>query len=399
MKAVIGSIKRFWIRYKEENPTIQVSVPIVGGFSANIPLSEKGKIKPTRKGTDSKDKKTPFIESDTSKLLQFYTKYESEKEYKFCRAPYAETVPLRKGNKGFSYGKDVEELEVVFVDAKFVPPDSLLEHSEKAVDLFKDIGKVRFDEESGEWQNDCSVRVAKLDLEENKIHIQLATYFDQVGTNLSLDWASGVLGDDDNLTIRNDLEKHSDGRLTPLRSSVLANTLGVAVVVINPETKEVLIPIRGSEQAIMHEGEGKFHCSASGVFAWRESDFDKNNLSFDFFSRGMEKEIESEIGLQPDQYELIPVAFSRELPRGGKPQLFYIAETSMDIKDIQSGMKYADESWEFINQEDIVGENPLYEYISSPSNAPQEMFTYEGWMSIKIAMAYFYSTEPPFSVC
>lgn len=399
MKAVIGSLKRFWERYKEENPTIQLSVPLIGGFAANIPLAEKGKLKRTRAGFNTQDMKASFVETSTERLIKFYSQYELEKEYKFCRSPYAETIPLRRGSKGFSYGKDVNELEIIFIDAKFTPPSYLLEHSEKAVELFKALKKIRIDEESGEWQNDCSIRITKFDLKENKIYIQPATYFDQIATNLTLDWASGVLGDDESLTIRNNYEKHHDGVLTPLRSSILANTLGVAVIVVNPDTKEVLIPIRGNEQAIMHSGMGKFHCSASGVFAWNESDDIKNINSFDFFSKGMEKELESEIGLKPEQYDLIPLAFTRELVRGGKPQLFFIAETTLDIGTIQSEMKMAEESWEFINIEDVNENNPMYEYITSPLSAPQEMFTYEGWMALKIAMAYFYSTEPPFSAC
>jgi len=95
MKAVIGSLKRFWERYKEENPTIQLSVPIVGGFAANIPLSEKGKIKRTRVGVNTQDSKTSFVEFKTEKLIQFYNQYELEKEYKFSRSPYAETGHLK----------------------------------------------------------------------------------------------------------------------------------------------------------------------------------------------------------------------------------------------------------------------------------------------------------------
>jgi len=399
MKAVIGSLKRFWERYKEENPTIQLSVPIVGGFAANIPLSEKGKIKRTRSGVNAQDIKKSFVESKTENLIKFYNQYELEKEYKFCRSPYAETIPLRKGSNGFSYGKDVNELEVVFIDAKFTPPDYLIKHSNKAVELFKALKKIRVNEETGEWQNDYSVRITKLDITANKIYIQPAAYFDQIATNLTLDWASGVLGEDESLTIRNHYEKNHNGLLPPLNSSILANTLGVAVIVVNPNTKEVLIPIRGNEQAIMNEGIGKFHCSASGVFAWDESDNIKKTLSFDFFSQGMEKEIESEIGLKPEQYNLIPLAFTRELVRGGKPQLFFIAETLFDIETIKSTMKMAEESWEFIDIDDINEKNPMYEYIASPSSAPQEMFTYEGWMALKIAMAYFYGTEPPFNAC
>lgn len=398
MKAVIGNFKNYWERYKDANENIQLTVPFVG-VTLNIPLGENGKMKRTRSGSDTEDMNTPFIESNTQKLIKFYNQYELEKEYKFSRSPYAESTPLRKGNKGFSYGINVDELEIVFIDAQFKVPSYLTEHSEKAVKLFKDLKKVKVNNESGEWQNDYSIRITKLDLLNKKIHIQPATYFDQIATNLTLDWASEALGEDKSLTIRNKYEMSHSGRLPPLRSSILANTLGVAVVLINSDTQEVLIPIRGNEQAIMDNGLGKFHCSASGVFAWDESDKIENMLSFDFFSKGMEKEIENEIGLTPEQYNLIPLAISRELVRGGKPQLFFVAETSLDIANIQSEMKMAAESWEFINIEDIAESNPMYEYIKSPLSAPQEMFTYEGWMAMEIAKAYFYKTEPPFSAC
>ncbi|MEL0629575.1 hypothetical protein [Psychromonas aquatilis] len=398
--AVIGNLKRFWNRYKEENPTIQLSLPVVGGFAANIPISSaKGKIKKTRSGLNDQDKQSPFVESDTDKLIEFYYKYELEKEYKFCRSPYAETIPLRQGAEGFSYGHDVNQLSIVFINAQFTPPDYLHEHSQQSVALFKALNKIRFDESSEQWQNDYSIRITHFDPQEKKVYIQPASYFDQISTNLTLDWASGLLGDDDTFTIRNQYEKNHSGCLPPLKSSVLANTLGVAVVVVNPTTKEVLIPIRGNEQAIMDNGIGKFHCSASGVFAWDPEQPMDTDLSFEFFSLGMEKEIESEIGLKRSDYNLIPLAFSRELVRGGKPQLFFIAETDLDISSIQSQMKMAEESWEFLDIESIDEANPMYQYINAPANAPQEMFTYEGWMALRVAMAYFYSTEPPFNAC
>ena len=399
MKAVIGSLKRFWNRYKEENPTIQLSVPIVGGFAANIPISsDKGKIKKTRSGINYKDEKSTFVESNTDSLIKFYYKYELEKEYKFCRSPYAETVPLRQGAQGFSYGHDVDELSIIFINAQFTPPDYLAKHAEQSIEFFKQLNKIRVDSVSNEWQNDYSIRITNFDVKDKKIYIHPATYFDQISTNLTLDWASGLLGDDD-FTIRNHYEKNHNGCLPPLKSSVLANTLGVAVMLVNPKTKEVLIPIRGNEQAIMDNGTGKFHCSASGVFAWDQGQSIPSNLSFEFFSSGMEKEIESEIGLKRTDYNLIPLAFSRELVRGGKPQLFFIAETDLDIGSIQSNMKMAEESWEFMDIESISEGNAMYDYINAPLSAPQEMFTYEGWMALKVAMAYFYSTEPPFNAC
>ncbi|WP_432695712.1 hypothetical protein ACQUQP_14330 [Marinobacterium sp. YM272] len=398
MKAVIGKLSRFWERFKEENPNLQVSIPVVGGLSTNIPLSEKGKMKSVRSGFDSNDKKSPFVQMDTEALIKYYSEYEAGKEYKFCRSPYAESVPLNINGKGFSYGKNVNDLQLVVISAKYTPPDHLIPHYQKSLELFKKIGKVIRDPETRNWENNKSVRISKFDLKDNVICIQPATYFDQIGTNLTMDWSSGFLSDDSTATIRNDIEKHDKNALPPLNSSILANTLGVAVVVLNPETKEVLIPIRGSEQAIMANGEGKFHCSASGVFEWLDVN-KKGELGFDFFMQGMEKEIKSEIGLDRELYELIPLTFSRELVRGGKPQLFFVAETNMDISTIKNEMKGAEESWEFIDESDLPEGSQLRGYIENPLEAPQNMFTYEGWMAMKIALAYMYDIEPPFLTC
>lgn len=159
-------------------------------------------------------------------------------------------------------------------------------------------------------------------------------------------------------------------------------------MIVNSQTKEVLIPIRGSDSAIMHHGKGRFHCSASGSFSFDTFPSKAEHLTFDFFAKGIEKEIEEELGLSSSCYTLIPLAFSRELVRGGKPQLFFIALTDIDIKNLRFTMKEALFSWEFLREEDLSIDNPLYKYIKSPLDSPQEMFTYEGWMALKIALAY-----------
>ena len=397
MKAVIGKMSRFFERFKKENPTLQVSIPLVG-LTANIPLSEVGILQATRKGTDNNDKNTPFTESNTKKLITFYEQYANNKEYKFFRSPYAETIPLKKCNNGFIYGIDVEELKVVTINAQYNPPSYLKAHHDAAIVLFKNLGKIKKDKQN-QWVNNNCIRISEWNTEKKTISIQPATYFNQVGTNLTIDWASDKIDDDSSSTIRNNIESHENGKFPKLKESVLANTLGVAVVLVNSKTKEVLIPIRGYEQAIMTTKKGKFHCSASGVFELDDFPSKGEILTFDIFMQGMQKEIKEEIGLENDSYKLIPLAFTIELARAGKPQLFFIAETDMDIKNIQSSMFNAINAWEFISENDLPINSPLIEYLNNPLEAPQELFTYEGWMALKIALAYLYNEEPPFSVC
>lgn len=398
MKAIIGNLKTFWERFKKENPNIQVSIPIIGGLSANIPLSEKGKIYPVRQGIDNKDVNSPFIEENTHELISFYENYKNSKEYKFSHSPYAETIPLRKDNNGFEYGINVNEFKIKIINVSYRPPPLLEKHYHGAINLFKDLNKIKWDKKDNKWRNDSCIGIIDWDIKTKNITIQPATYFDQVGTNLSLDWASGLLDDNPLSTIRNDFESHENYALPSLKTSILANTLGVAVVIVNDKTKEVLIPIRGKEQGIMTDGKGKFHCSASGVFSLDSFSVRDTKLTFDIFIKGMEKEIEEEIGLKTEDYHLIPLAFTREIVRGGKPQLFFIAKTNIDIKNLNSTMEGAKDNWEFINKNNLPTNSPLHNFLDIPLKAPQEMFTYEGWMALKIALAYLYNEEPPFPI-
>jgi len=393
MKAVIGNVKNYLSRLRKENSNLTIGF---AGVSVNIPLMENGKIKPSRKGVVLTDRATPFIQENLNAIIGFYSQYESAKEVVYCQAPYVETIPLRKGDAGFEFGINVNELSVRFLKAKYTPPVRLKAHCEQSVDLFKKIGRIKKDS-NDEWENNETIKITDFNLEKKEVVIQPATYFDQVGTNLTLDWASGCLGDTPSATLRNNIEKTVDGALPRLKNSVLANTLGVAAVIVS-RGEDVLIPIRGNEQAVMVDKQGKFHCSASGVFAWDKADPSAINIDFEFFIDGMAREIQSETGLLKEECTITPLAFSRELIRGGKPQLFFVAETNVSMEELKTRMSNAEEHWEFISIADLTEDSPLRPYLDTPLQAPQHMFTYEGWMAIHVAMAYIRDEEPPFEI-
>ncbi len=108
----------------------------------------------------------------------------------------------------------------------------------------------------------------------------------------------------------------------------------------------------------------------------------------------MEKEIKDEIGITNDKYNLIPLAFSRELVRGGKPQLFL----DIDISALKAMMHNAEENWEFIKENDLPDDSPLKKHLHAPLEATQEMFSYEGFMAFKIIQAYMNRTDAPFPI-
>jgi len=51
--------------------------------------------------------------------------------------------------------------------------------------------------------------------------------------------------------------------------------------------------------------------------------------------RGMGLEVEEELGLRPDEYTVVPLAYGREIFRGEKPQFFCVIETPLTTDDIE----------------------------------------------------------------
>ncbi len=283
-------------------------------------------------------------------------------------------------------------MRVKLLSSSYSIPKRLQAHRDGAVKLFKALGKIRKGN-NGDWENNQSARICDADFQNKIITISRAMYFDQVGTNLTSDWASGLLGGDELNTLRQ-VEPPQNGELCNLRDSILANTLGVAAVVVD-RNKDMLIRIRGSEQAVMNAQGGRFHCSVSGVFELDES-LSHGNLDFSEFSKGMTAEIRTELNIDQNEYDLFPVAFSRELVRQGKPQLFFVIKTELTFDEIENRARNAEEAWEFIDPTDIPESNPLFPYLASPGDAPTELFSFEGSMALAIVSSYLDGTIGPF---
>jgi hypothetical protein len=170
--------------------------------------------------------------------------------------------------QGFPEGINACDLNVAVKLREYVVPAVLHKHREQAINLFKAIPKPRRDPRTGEWENDKSARIVDFAKEDRLITIQPTHYFEQVATNLTADRASGGIGPGkpkEYATIRNLREPPLNGLLPALKESNPANTLGMAAIILTEGCKSP-IPTRGTDQAVMSEGKGRFHCSASGVF-------------------------------------------------------------------------------------------------------------------------------------
>lgn len=360
---------------------------------ATLPIKTGDEPIPTRVGVDIGDKNTPFVETRLGVLYNWYHGYKNSRAYNQWVA-YCDIVLLHKDGSGFASGQNVSDLSISILPEAYSVPMSFSKHAEVAVDVFKRMGKIYIMQQSGEYENNISARIISWSNDPIRIEVQKADYFSQVGSNITMDWANDCLGKYN--TIRNSIERPRNGKLPSLKKSLLANTLGVATFIYTAD-EQILIPIRGNNQAIMSEGRGKFHCSASGVFKWESIDKDE---TFDGLANGMHDEISRELNIPVDSYQLIPLAFAREFARGGKPQLFFCAKSTLTLKDIRKQMTSAEEKWEFMDEEDLPSDSPLQKWLSKRDSVDinqrtiEECFTYEGWMGLLLTHHYLNNQYP-----
>lgn len=391
--SILGKIKR-------EKRELNVNVNL-GPLSLGATLPDMSdEPQPTRAGVNSSDKNTPFVETKLDTLYRYYYGYQNSKPHHQWAA-YCDVTLLNQNGDGFLSGQNTNDLSVVIKPEGYSLPMSLRKHGEVALQLFKDLGRVNR-LPSGEFECNVSARFIRWAIEEGKIEVQQGDYFSQIGSNITMDWASGHLSDkvDDRIaTIRNCIERPHGGMLLPFSESVLANTLGVATFLYTIDG-QILIPIRGNSQAIMSEGKGKFHCSASGVFKWQNFEGVGKSARFDKFIEGMHDEIYRELHITQDTYEIVPLAFARELSRGGKPQLFFCAKCKLPLGEVKKQMKLAEEKWEFFQEEKLPADSSLHKWLDKRDSVENDQktiescFTYEGWMGLLLIKAYLEKKSP-----
>ena len=169
---------------------------------------------------------------------------------------------------------------------------------------------------------DCTASGSKLWLSVRK-----ASYFDQRKSNLALDYRyrtqTGTV-----LTLRDLLRQEFGTSLPPISDRRMANTLGVAALIMICEGDDFTpyLVSRSRDVAVFNRG-GEWHCTASGVAELPPAQ-DRTQY---FYKDSMLKELDEEVGILEHELETLePVALCREMTRGGKPQMFFLGATSLD---------------------------------------------------------------------
>jgi len=188
----------------------------------------------------------------------------------------------------------------------------------------------------------CNATITGNNLE---LEIQKAWYFDQVATNLTLDYKhkteiSRFLGAD---TIREwDLIQSNTSKrnLPAFSNSNLANTIGVAVGITAKakDGRQIIVTRRRTSTVAVYPNmlhlPFSFSLNFSEEFPLNYSDSIKNLLHPDFRDEQAE-----EMGLLPYQLQLSdvkPLLFCRDLGRGGKPQFFLEVELKIPFEDLKN---------------------------------------------------------------
>jgi hypothetical protein len=198
--------------------------------------------------------------------------------------------------------------------------------------------------------NGLLLRLEDIARKDGKYHLKVGavSYYSNLLTNLCLD----LRPQKDRKSLREQI--HSEGELKPLAESILANPLGVNILIVTP-AKEVIL-IRRSRNVAVRPLE--LCSSVSGDFldsdAPRQSSFTMKNLI-------ETQEITRELGFGHKMINsdgMIFLGLTRELIRGGKPETFFIAPIDVTLKEIKDKVKEAES---FFEQKAI-----LDEQISDP---------------------------------
>lgn len=187
------------------------------------------------------------------------------------------------------------------------------------------------------YSNETNVRLTQLEMtaKSARLTVQPVSYEDYVRTNLCLDADFRGQG----LTLRKQI--HGDGRLEPLADSPLANNLGINILIFTADGQ--LVIQRRSRSVIVRPGE---YCpSASGTIAF--TDLSGTETSLDKLP--MFREAYEELGLAPNDlsvHELKFLGITRELVRGGEPELFLYGKADCSANDCRRKRKHATDRFE-----------------------------------------------------
>lgn len=171
-----------------------------------------------------------------------------------------------------------------------------------------------------------------------KLSVQSVEYKDYARTNLLLDAKPG----NKSQTLREYL--HKNGGLENLNESPLGNNLGINILLLTADG--TLVIQRRSKKVAFRQGE--FFPSVSGTFSLHDVSNNEVSLEQMPILREACEETGVKIGDVPAG-KMFFLGITRELIRGGEPDMFFFAETNLSEKDMRRNWNSARDRWESKN--------------------------------------------------
>lgn len=224
--------------------------------------------------------------------------------------------------------------------------------------------------------NESLVRVSNYDAKPDSLvlSVQQAQYHDQARSNLVLDFDRQE--PTNHLSLRSQLHAKYGECLPDLSDRRLANTLGAAILIFYRSGGQ-WVPYLVRRVKKIGVFPGGVHCSASGAVKWAAG---RPSVSFEDVTEHMLDEVQEELGLLPhDLVDLRPVAFCREMARGGKPQLFYCARTNLSRSELSERRKHAARTAQELNLWQEIERDRWYrsaDVVMSPSRLRHGLVTW-----------------------
>lgn len=185
------------------------------------------------------------------------------------------------------------------------------------------------------YHNDLNLRLTAMSEDDNKLSLSVQDVFyeDYIRTNLVLDYEYGEGGS----TLRKLI--HADKILDPLNSTPLANNFGVNILIFTIDGK--LIIQKRSKNVVVRPNE---YCpSASGTISSLDIPRSKVKLS----EVPLMREAVEELGFPNyDVSNTYLLGITRELIRGGEPELFLAAKSGYSFDQLVLAHQHADDKFE-----------------------------------------------------
>jgi hypothetical protein len=176
------------------------------------------------------------------------------------------------------------------------------------------------------------IRVESYKISRNNfcINIKQAYYEQQAKSNLIIDYKHKI-SENQEISLRDILNKQHPGSLPPLDDTRLANTLGIVTMIFYKDGGEEVpfLAKRARTTGVFNEAP-TWHCTSSFAARWQDIDAERPSLFDNMIMRHLKLELLKEAGISDvDVFDLRPLALCRELMRAGKPQMFFIGKTNL----------------------------------------------------------------------